>query len=267
MRKFKTIMINIVLFLALYLVLLLVSCKTTEQLIKNSAGYDHTKQTEENKLLMDKKPEWLINWSDWKKEMEKDGVFLFIMGRSAPSLAVLEKEGKHYWSPTDATDEVWRHAMRQVSYHISTKINDEFQERIEAAMSVKGTQEGESVEELKLYQANEQMILESSVSSSSAFGGLHETGDIFSETWEYKGKNVIIATHSWQIFRISRADIDTARKMISDDRERHINERSLEARLIANDEREFERLTREYNETITELSDIDISVCTNIVIT
>jgi len=235
----------------------------SEQILRNSYGYDHTKHSETNDLLLEKRPDWFRdNWGKWKESREKDGIYQYFIGESNRPFSMVIKENKQYWTQEDATKEAWNDATKKVSYLIETKIKDEYREKITASTNVKGTQQGITAKELIDQQAQEIMILESSASSSSSYRWLTEA-DSFSETKEQtKGRKQkrVAVTSCWIVFRIPNSEIETAMKRISEDRERQINESSLETRLIANEEAEFNRLSKEYDVIKTDLNNYEISM-------
>jgi len=245
----------------------LMSCATsgTERMLRNSNGYDHTNQTEENKLKIDG-PDWASQggFSKWKEKNEETGTYLYFLGSSVPIFNDLIKEGKNYWTLNDATNEAWREGMGQISNYVYLEIQNSYQDRISELSKQGGTeQNGVTVADLKQYQAEEEVLLKFQSNSSTTFEGMRPDRQ-YTETWERtfienKAQRIITATKCWIIFAISKEEISKARQRISDERQKRFDEKMRWESLENREEQAFLLMSRQYNNVINDLNDPDIS--------
>ena len=257
-----------------FLAVFLINCATEAIMISNSYDYDYFSQQEEIIRKRDMKPEWFEkeqNRRDWVDRNNKNDTILFFFGENTRTNAEVEASGLNTWTAAQATEVVYQDILRQIAAFIDNETKyslEDFVSEEEIIDSVSETQISRQNQRTQAQATSSQRTrsqvrteFSSQVESRSAarYRGL-TLEDNYTETWaqDIKKKRIIV-NRVWQVYSITRADIEEAQREIARERQQAINEEQRAQILQKQEEELFANLTNQYRVVIESVRLIDFS--------
>jgi hypothetical protein len=253
----------------------MMSCGTMgATMIRNSYGYDSSKQQRDALNLKEKKPDWHPTKDDesrekWEREKNPSGTLLFFYGESVRPIEQVEKmsspRGKTkitevVWDEENASNEAFQDAILSIGKFIDNQIVSTETDVVEEAV-ISETTSGRTkkTEQKSNIQARAQFSSQFEAKSSASFSGLRQAG-MYTETLQQTINNkTITVTHAWVVYSISKDDIKEAKENIALERREAGDEKKRRESLEKREENYFAILMGEYEKAVASLSLNDIS--------